>query len=336
MRPSAAFLHPTFFPLDPFHLFYENCAPHIWDLWNSPTSRGEIIYLDREKAADFGRCVVDAMLTLPPSFCGPVRDPFLKRNSQYKIFEWMALVHWYIIPIGLELEFNIEVLTNFADFVTAVENAMTIKPRTENEIADLFGLIVKFLETYEKLYVGSDPEKISRCRLCIFQLIHVPQHMLWNGSVRVGSQATVERAIGEVGRKIRSKKAPFAHLANIIHERELTKLLVLEVPALDSARPVGGPPAIKPFSKIKIRKKDLHQNWELQAHLQSINTFLGVDIDPIEAQRWGKISLHSGVSLCSRLSESRRDKTGRSSRYFEVSQMLLFNLFGNVSPVSSD
>jgi hypothetical protein len=26
---SPAFSHPFFFPLDPFHLFYENCMPHM-------------------------------------------------------------------------------------------------------------------------------------------------------------------------------------------------------------------------------------------------------------------------------------------------------------------
>src|ERR1700677_1402687 len=29
---SPTFMHPSFFPLDPFHLFYENCIVHIWDL----------------------------------------------------------------------------------------------------------------------------------------------------------------------------------------------------------------------------------------------------------------------------------------------------------------
>ena len=32
---SPAFSHPYFFPLDPFHLFYENCMPHFWDTWVS-------------------------------------------------------------------------------------------------------------------------------------------------------------------------------------------------------------------------------------------------------------------------------------------------------------
>ncbi|KDQ52873.1 hypothetical protein JAAARDRAFT_106522, partial [Jaapia argillacea MUCL 33604] len=54
--------------------------------------------------------------------------------------------------------------------------------------------------------------------LCVFQLIHVSQHIFWNGSIRLGSQATVERAIGEIGHKIRSKKAPFQNMANLLYE----------------------------------------------------------------------------------------------------------------------
>ncbi|TEB22828.1 hypothetical protein FA13DRAFT_1578618, partial [Coprinellus micaceus] len=54
--------------------------------------------------------------------------------------------------------------------------------------------------------------------LCVFQLIHVPIHIMWYGSIRLSSQATVERSIGEVGCKITSRKEPFAHLSNIIVE----------------------------------------------------------------------------------------------------------------------
>jgi hypothetical protein len=37
----------------------------------------------------------------------------------------MALLHWYIIPIGIELGFNPAVLQKISDFVEAVETAMT-------------------------------------------------------------------------------------------------------------------------------------------------------------------------------------------------------------------
>ena len=41
---SPAFSHPFFFPLNPFHLFYENCMPHFWDTWVTFSSPEEIIY----------------------------------------------------------------------------------------------------------------------------------------------------------------------------------------------------------------------------------------------------------------------------------------------------
>src|SRR6202050_5454855 len=102
---SPAFLHPSFFPLDPFHLFYENCMAFIWDLWMTLSVPADPIHINTDMARKFGGLVSEAMSTLPASFCGLVQDPFLKRQSQYKIYEWMALLHWYIIPLGIELGF---------------------------------------------------------------------------------------------------------------------------------------------------------------------------------------------------------------------------------------
>ena len=198
---SPAFIHPTFFPLDPFHLFYENCMAFIWDLWvqSKPT---DPFYIPQSQLKLLGELVAKAMSTLPPSFCGPIRDPFLKRNSQYKIYEWMGLLHWYIIPIGIEIGINSIVLQNFSYFVEVVEFAITLKPRSQSDLDYLHNVIIRFLTDYERIYVGMDPRNISRARLCIFQLIHVPRHIAWTGSIRLGSQATVERSIGEVGCRI--------------------------------------------------------------------------------------------------------------------------------------
>jgi hypothetical protein len=110
---------------------------------------------------------------------------------------------------------------------------MTIQPRDDAELQYLHKIITSFLKEYERLYIGNDPNKILRARLCIFQMIHVPHHIQWNGSIRVGSQATVERAIGEMGHKIRSRKSPFANLTNLIYERELIKILSLYYPIID-------------------------------------------------------------------------------------------------------
>jgi hypothetical protein len=319
---SPAFLHPTFFPLDPFHLFYENCMLFIWDLWMTLSLPSDPVHVDTDKARQFGELVSGAMATLPPVFCGPVRDPFLKRQSQYKIYEWMALLHWYIIPIGIELGFNPMVLNNFSYFVEAVEMAMTIAPRSEEELGSLHSLLKKFLTDFERIYVGDDPEKVSRCRLCIFQLIHVPIHIKWNGSIRIGSQATVERAIGELGRKIRSKKAPFANLANIIYEKELVKLLLLYYPSLDPSpaqKPKTSENLCIPQSEIKILKMEQNGSQDFHNHVYAICHWLHRDFDSqLEMHRWGKIRLPGGNVLRSRLSETRGKPPSRSARYFEA------------------
>jgi hypothetical protein len=80
----------------------------------------------------------------------------------------MALLHWYIVPIAWELGFDSKVVKNFAIFSNVVEYAMTAIPRTQADLTKLYDMIVFFLRGFEDLYVGDDPSKITRCRLCIF------------------------------------------------------------------------------------------------------------------------------------------------------------------------
>ncbi|KAI0050435.1 hypothetical protein FA95DRAFT_1487309 [Auriscalpium vulgare] len=311
-----AFLHPSFFPLDPFHLIYENCMAYIYDVWTVFSSPGEVMHLSSSKARKFGSLVSEAMITLPPVFSGPVRDPFLKRQSQYKIYEWMALLHWYIIPFGTELGFDSTVLANFAKFAEIADFAMAIQPRSKEDLQQLHTLIAQFLKEYERIYVGNDPEKVSRCRLCILQLIHIPTHIEWYGSIRLGSQATVERAIGEIGRKVRSRKAPFANVATIIYERELLRLLLLHVPSL---QPQTKDKPKKIFIKeVRILKSDLKKP------ASKINIFIAAICEHIgqqnlELQQWAKYVLPNKHTLTSELFESLSTNSNiRSSKYFEA------------------
>ena len=320
---SLAFSHPNFFPLDPFHLFYENCMAFIWDLWTE-SKPSDAFYIPEEKLKTLGDLIPKAMSTLPASFCGPVRDIFLKRNSQYKIYEWMALLHWYIIPIGVELGFNSNTLQNFAEFSEIITYAMTLKPRSESELMDLKKLIIKFLRGYEKIYVGSNPENISRARLCIFQLIHIPLHIKWNGNIRIGSQATVERSIGEMSHRIRSKKEVFANLNNQVYERELLKVLLLYYPTIGNSKTIQSK-GICGVKHMRILKKELYTNETLKAHIQAISHFLGCDImEPSqyrdEVARWGKVCLTDKL-IQSCLSDGTRFSNSaiRYSRWFEAS-----------------
>ena len=76
----------------------------IWDIWTIFSSETEMIHLPINKAWKFGSLVEKAMVSLPPAFCGPICDHHLKHQSQYRVYAWIALLHWYIIPIGIELE----------------------------------------------------------------------------------------------------------------------------------------------------------------------------------------------------------------------------------------
>ncbi|KAF8261508.1 hypothetical protein EI94DRAFT_1472119, partial [Lactarius quietus] len=232
---SPAFLHPSFFPLDPFHLFYENCMVHIWDLWVIHSSEDEqilCIHMPAEMASELGEEIEKARKSLPPSFASPIRNPYLKHNSQFRVYEWMALLHWYIIPIAWELDFDREVLENFVQFADIIEVAMSHTPKSDQDLYALHNLIKSFLEGFERLYVNNDHEKVSRCRLCIWQLIHIPLHISRNGSIRFGSQAIIERAIEEIGHKVRSRKAPFANIATMLYERASIKVLYLQYPLI--------------------------------------------------------------------------------------------------------
>lgn len=61
---GGAFVHPNYFPIDPFHLFYKNCITFIWDIWTVLSTSDEIFHMGSEVAAYFGQMVVNAVTTL--------------------------------------------------------------------------------------------------------------------------------------------------------------------------------------------------------------------------------------------------------------------------------
>ena len=75
--------------------------------------------------------------TLPSSFYGSIRNPYKEHQSQYKVYGWMALHHWYIIPIAWELGFDLEVSKNFGEFAEIVETAMTISLMSDKDLSKL-------------------------------------------------------------------------------------------------------------------------------------------------------------------------------------------------------
>src|ERR1700677_697701 len=272
--------------------------------------------MNADMASKLGAEAQSAIATLPSSFSGPIRDPFKKQQSQYKIYEWMALLHWYIVPIAWELGFNEDVVKNFAMFSNVVEFAMTAIPRSQEDLFKLLDKIILFLKDFERLYVGNDITKITRCRLCIFQLIHIPYHISYNGSIRFGSQATCERAIGDIGHGIKSRKSPFKYIVSYKVDKQSVRLLHLIYPMLSPA-PKAKVSKTSLFKPIAITKKQRGDD-EVKAHLEAIKSYLGDGTDLPEIMRWGKCPLPSNVTLTSQLFELSKKTTSRTSRYFEA------------------
>ncbi|KAL0947795.1 hypothetical protein HGRIS_013869 [Hohenbuehelia grisea] len=167
LAASFAHIYPYFFTPDCLHQFYANNANHLHRLML------ECGHLPRDKAEKFGYMLETAKATLPATFCGPICNIHTKLNTSYKLFEWMAVVHWYTIPFLISLGVNNEVVSNYAMFVRITEFSMEVVPRTESELRELEALIIDFLTGFERLYI-TDPSQICRARITLFQLIHIP------------------------------------------------------------------------------------------------------------------------------------------------------------------
>lgn len=125
--------------------------------------------------------------------------------------------------------------------------------------------------------------------------------------------------IGELGRKIRSKKAPFAHLASILYERQLTNLLLHYYPALQPNHQSVSRGVL--FSIFTIRKKERAPGQEFFNHLQVILAKEQIDFDvSFVLKRYGKFKPSGEGVLHSRLVEQDKEKKTRCHRWFEAHQ----------------
>ena len=195
---------------------------------------------------------------------------------------------------------------------------MTTVTQTQADLSMLHAKIVQFLEEFEHLYVGNDSSKITRCRLCIFQLIHIPFHISYNGSIRFGSQATCERAIGDLGHGIRSKKSPFENIVTYKTDRQSLKLLHLIYPTISPASKAKVP-RTSLFKPCPITQKLKREDDDIKSHIEAIESYLGVKEDPsLPFKRWGKCPLANNITLTSQLFELSKKSGSRTSRYFEA------------------
>lgn len=308
---SPGWTYPTFYPMDCLHQLYANHANHIHRL------NIEIGLFSNNRHAKFGAMLDAAMKTLPPIFCGPVRNIAEKINTNYKLYEWMAVVHWYTVPLMHFLHMDARYIDHYASFVQIAEQAMLVEPKSEEDLQNLTDLIVEYLTDFERLYIHS-PEHLTRARVTTFQLIHIPYMIRSWGTYRGVSQATCERLIGWMGRKVKSKKAPDANLSNLVLEGEKAKCLQLLYPQL---KPREDPKPAKLLVKHhKFTSADMKEYSAYTMHLKAIVKYMcwPTDVQVEGMTRWGKLCLSNGQTLRSRINEETATGHSRSQRYFEA------------------
>lgn len=345
---SRAFLMPSFFPIDGAHLPYADVTPTMYDRWTLTSKRrnDERFALTREQQVTIGMWMDRSSGNLPACFVANApRNIFLKRNTQYKLHEWVSWAHYYSIPLLEYVGFPPDYIEHWALFVAAMELSLRPQALDSADVDLVQEYLAQFCEQNEVLYIADDVALVNRAPMCIHQLLHVADHLRWLGSLRHYSQYPMERTVGQVGRMVHSQKEPWANMVNelVIHARiQLLSLIYPQIsPPLDPPPedPVldlnDGQHSFRLIGRIRAGLF-LETSDDAMAHQENlalVDWLRGQDVAAAEQgllrpsrwHRWGKMERRTGPKglFRSQRNESPRQGSVRTARYFKVSYALL-------------
>ncbi len=212
-----------------------------------------------------------AVKTLPPSFCRPIRDPYKKQQSQYKIYEWMAFLYWYITSIASELGFNPDVVKNFALFSNIIEYTMTT-PLGHIKTCTCF--ITKFYFFFKDLkdsMLAMIHLKSLTAGYASFSsfLFHIIFHIMALSDL---AQALCKWTIGNIGHGIRSKNPPFKNIVSYTTDKQCLKMLQFYNSTLFLGPKARAQKTLL-FREFPITNKKKLINKTLQAHQNKIESY---------------------------------------------------------------
>ena len=95
----------------------------------------------------------------------------------------------------------------------------------------------------------------------------IPFHIRFNGSIRLGSQATCEQAIEDIGHGIRSKKSPFKNIVSYKADKQAVRLLHLIYPSFSAPKEIT--PKKSLFKPISNNQKQGQEDDDLKVHLDA-------------------------------------------------------------------
>ncbi|KAL8277226.1 hypothetical protein RQP46_010399 [Phenoliferia psychrophenolica] len=218
----------AFTPLDIAHIRDELVTPLFWDSW------GKLNILSVAQRLWIGDRMDAVAPDLPSLFCDSTpRNIHLKRNTQYKMWEWLAWALWYSIPLLFEAGLPEDHLLLWAQYILIITHILDPIPMTPERLADLSNLVADMAVEYERLFVGEDMTQIHLVTLSLHDLLHLPDAFRMTGNPRHDSQLPAERKIGGVKKYVHQHKLPFINLLIQICTRERMAIVRRLWPEID-------------------------------------------------------------------------------------------------------
>ncbi|KAF8981243.1 hypothetical protein BDQ17DRAFT_1438524 [Cyathus striatus] len=294
---------PRFWVLDLMHLLKLNIPELLLSLWRGTISCERTdsklnwpwMKLTGDTWTEHGKAIADCTQNFPTSFSRPPRNPAEKLNSGYKATEF----YWYIFGLG-PAHFRVilpqEYWHNFCHLTHGVHIILQ-RTISDEELQDAHTSFVQTVEEFEDIYYQCHVDRIHFCPPCIHTLLHLAPEVACVGPGCYSTQFTIERTIGNLGKKVKQPSNPFANLS----QRGLCRA---QTNALQSMCPEFNKSIQK---KIPQGAHDLGNGFTLHPKKDRYKA----DIDGIEGevisrtighariQRWAELQLPNGQWICS-------------------------------------
>lgn len=309
---------PLCFSVDLMHLLCINIGELLIPLWrgqlkcdpNDNKESWDWVKLIGETWVEHGQLVANATQYFPSSFHRPPRNPVEKISSGYKATEY----YLYIFGLGPGFFRTILPRKYWKNFCKLVRGARILIQRsiTGMQIREAHSFLIRFVEEYENLYYQRRPERLHFCRPWLHTLLHAAPEIARVGPGAYGSQYTMERAVGDLGRDIRQPSNPFANLCQIALRRSQINALKTICPELD------------PDAKLRNIGDDIGGGYFLLAPRERYPSNLhgGPEWITIHTQfphmkgvrQWGRLTLPNGQIARSLYSETQRKGKAENTR----------------------
>ena len=309
---------PLCFSIDLMHLLCLNIGELLLPLWRGqlkcdPTDNKDSwdwATLIDNTWIEHGKLVAEATKHFPSFFHRPPRNPVEKISSGYKATEYWL----YIFGLGPGFFRAVLPKKYWQNLCKLVHGGRILMQRSINsaQVREAHSFLIQFVEEFEHLYYQRRPDRLHFCRPWLHTLLHTAPEILRVGPGCYGSQNTMERAIGDLGKDIRQPSNPFANLSQIALRRSQINALLNSCPELDvnaETIPTGN---------------DVGNNYFLLTPRERYASSLGGGIrwDAFRAHfphmmgvcRWGRLNLPNGQIARSLYSETQREGKAENTR----------------------